>query len=154
MVKTQAMSLVQGIRRMVEITDRLAIADEELTFTTARSGGPGGQHVNKVNSRVTLWFDVMASPSLSDEQKQRLASRLATRINRDGVMRVVSQRHRSQSANRNAAVERFAELVREALATAPPRRKTSVSQAAKTRRLETKKQRSQLKQQRAKPVFC
>jgi ribosome-associated protein len=137
---------------MIEVTGQLAIPEHELTFTASRSSGPGGQHVNKVSSRVTLLFDVAASPSLSEQQKHRILARLATRITKDGVLRVVSQKYRSQAANRNAAVERLVILLREALAPVPSRRKTTVSPATKQRRLEEKKRRARLKQQRAQRV--
>ncbi|MDH3603587.1 MAG: alternative ribosome rescue aminoacyl-tRNA hydrolase ArfB [Candidatus Tectomicrobia bacterium] len=133
---------------MIHITDQLTIPEHELWFTTARSGGPGGQHVNKVNSRVTLWFDVVSSPSLSEIQKHSIRTRLATRVNRDGILRVVSQQHRSQTANRDTAIERFTALLRDALTEAPTRHKTRVTAAAKRRRLDEKKRRSQIKQRR------
>jgi ribosome-associated protein len=133
---------------MIRITDQLTIPEHELWFTTARSGGPGGQNVNKVSSRVTLWFDVASSPSLSERQKHRIRTRLATRVNRDGILRVVSQQHRSQTANRDTAIERFIALLREALTEAPTRHKTRVPAAAKRRRLDEKKRQSQTKQQR------
>ncbi|HMC82356.1 MAG TPA: aminoacyl-tRNA hydrolase [Candidatus Polarisedimenticolia bacterium] len=88
---------------MIEIRDGLAIREEELRFTASRSGGPGGQNVNKVSTRVTLWFDVAGSPSLTAEQRSLIRSRLATRISKEGVLRVVSQQTRSQAANREAA---------------------------------------------------
>jgi ribosome-associated protein len=135
---------------MIEINRNLSIPEHELWFTTARSSGPGGQHVNKVNSRVTLWFNVAESPSLSAFQKRRLRSRLATRINQAGELRVVAQQHRSQMANREAAVERFAVLLRDALVQEKPRQKTRMPAAAKRRRVDEKKQRGQVKQQRAK----
>ncbi len=135
---------------MIEINRNLSIPEHELSFTTARSGGPGGQHVNKVNSRVTLWFNVTESPSLSAFQKRRILSRLATRINQEGELRVVAQRHRSQMANREEAVERFAVLLRGALVQEKPRRPTTVPNAAKRRRVDEKKQRGQLKQQRGR----
>jgi ribosome-associated protein len=137
---------------MIEITEDLSIPEDELMFTASRSGGPGGQHVNKVSSRVTLLFNVAASPSLSDAHKQRLQSRLATRITKDGLLRVVSQKHRSQMANRMAAVERFVALLRAALVSTPERKQTSVPRAARARRLEAKRQRSQLKRQRTTPI--
>ncbi len=137
---------------VVEITDKLFISEDELAFTASRSSGPGGQNVNKVNSRVTLWFDVAGSPSLSPGQKDRIRARLGTRIDKEGVLRVVSQAHRSQAANREAATERFIELVRESLRRKTPRKKTKVSAAVKRRRLEAKRQRSRLKQQRSKRV--
>jgi ribosome-associated protein len=136
---------------MIEITERLSIPEQEFTFTASRSSGPGGQHVNKVSSRVTLQFDVAASPSLSEAQKQRIMSRLATRTTKDGVLRVVAQAHRSQAANRRTAVERFATLLREALAETPPRRQTKIPPAVRQRRLTEKRRRGQLKQQRSQP---
>jgi ribosome-associated protein len=135
---------------MIEINSNLSIPEHELRFTTARSGGPGGQHVNKVSSRVTLWFNVAESPSLSAFQRERIMSRLASRINQAGELRVVAQQHRSQMANREAAVERFAALLRGALSQKKPRQQTAVPAAAKRRRVDEKKQRGQVKQQRAK----
>jgi ribosome-associated protein len=121
---------------------------DELRFTYSRSGGPGGQHVNRVETRVTLLFDVDDSARLSDEQKRRVHRRLATRINKEGKMRVVSQRHRTREANRRAAIERFDELLEEALRPRTPRRKTRVPAAARRRRLEAKRRRGDLKRQR------
>jgi len=135
---------------MIEINANLSIPEHELSFTTARSGGPGGQHVNKVSSRVTLWFNVAESPSLSTFQKRRIMSRLATRINQAGILRVVAQQHRSQIANREVAVERFVALLRDALVQEKPRQKTTIPAAAKRRRVDEKKKRGQVKQQRAK----
>src|SRR5262245_23694844 len=84
-------------------------------FEYSRSSGPGGQHVNKVETRVTLLFDLVATTDLTAEQKARVRERLAARINREGLLRVVSQRHRSREQNRQAALERFAELIEAAL---------------------------------------
>lgn len=137
---------------MVEIGEGIAIPEEELSFVSSRSGGPGGQNVNKLETRVTLRFDLAGSPSLTEEQKARLRERLATRVTRAGVLHVTSQKHRSQSANREAAVERFAELLREALREETPRRKTRVPKAAKRRRVEEKRRRSQRKRERAARV--
>ncbi|HEX9943221.1 MAG TPA: alternative ribosome rescue aminoacyl-tRNA hydrolase ArfB [Thermoanaerobaculia bacterium] len=136
---------------MIPITEDLSIPDEEVAFTTSRSGGPGGQNVNKLETRVTLRFDLAGSPSLSEEQKARLRERLATRITRDGVLQVTSQRHRTQAANREAAVERFAELLRENLREEPPRKKTRPSRAARARRLEEKRRQGQRKRERSAP---
>jgi ribosome-associated protein len=134
---------------MIPIDDNLAIPDEEVTFATSRSGGPGGQNVNKLETRVTLRFDLAGSAVLSEEQKVRLRERLATRITRDGVLQVSSQKHRSQGANREAAVERFAELLRENLREEPPRKKTRPSRAAKARRLDEKRRQSRRKRERS-----
>jgi ribosome-associated protein len=133
----------------VKINDRLSIPDDELEFTASRSGGPGGQHVNKVSSRVTLWFDVAGSPSLTPDQKRRIRARLATRVSKDGVLRVVCQAHRSQAANRRESGGRFAELLRAALERRKKRRKTVVSAAARRRRVEDKRRRGRLKRQRS-----
>src|SRR5690349_17172329 len=97
---TVSISAADGGLTVIVVTESLTIPESELTFSASRSGGPGGQNVNKVSSRVTLTFDVMQSPSLSEEQRQRIASRLQSRINKDGVLRVISQRTRSQEMNR------------------------------------------------------
>ena len=134
---------------MLIITNRISISEDELVFKNSRSSGPGGQNVNKVNTRVTLFFDVANCGNLSDWQKRRILTRLATRSDKNGVLRVVSQKFRTQRANRNAAVERLQELLADALKTMPIRKKSKVSYAAKKRRLEEKKRRSLLKRQRS-----
>ena len=138
---------------MIQISDTLFINESELSFTASPSSGPGGQHVNKVSTRMTLWFNVAASPSLSPDQKQRILSSLSTRISKEGVLRIISQRHRSQTANRDATVERFAELLKEALTDLPPRKKTKISKNARQRRMDEKKQHSRKKQQRTKITY-
>lgn len=135
---------------MISILDELSIPEDALTFTATRSGGPGGQHVNKASTRVTLLFDVARSPSLSPEQKQLVLERLATRVSREGILRVVSQQHRSREGNRKAAVARFVELLRAALERLPPRTPTKVRRGAKERRLHAKKGRGRLKRDRSK----
>jgi ribosome-associated protein len=135
---------------MIWITRHLAIPEGELQLSASRSSGPGGQSVNKVASRVTLYFDVRSSPSLSADQKRRILSRLRNRISKSGVLQVTSQATRSQSMNRERAIRRFAELVADALRVSPPRRRTSVPPAAKERRLREKKRRSRLKRERAR----
>ena len=133
---------------MRRIKKAIRIPENELVFRMSRSSGPGGQNVNKVSSRVTVLFDVTNSSALTDTQKRRILDKLPTRANNDGVIRVVSQRHRSQKANRTAAVERLEELLTTALRTRPVRKKTVPTRAAMQRRLENKKKRSFLKQQR------
>jgi ribosome-associated protein len=133
------------------VSPELSLASTEIRFTTSRSSGPGGQNVNKVESRVTLLFDLEASSSLTDGQKDRLRERLATRVTRAGILRVVSQKHRTQAANRRAAEERFVELVRAALAQRQPRRATRKPQRAERERLERKRQHAQLKEARRRP---
>lgn len=128
------------------------IPDEELSFATSRSGGPGGQNVNKLETRVTVRFDVAGSPSLTDEQRQRILERLATRITREGVLHVTSQKHRTQGENRETAAVRLRELVAEALREETPRKPTRVSKAAKRRRVEAKKRRGERKRERSAPI--
>jgi len=135
---------------MIEIADNISIRDDELIFKASRSAGPGGQNVNKVNTRITLLLDVVNCESFSDVQKLRILSRLSTRADKNGLIRVVSQRFRTQKANRRAAVERLQQLLAEALKTLPVRKKTKIPYAAKQRRLEEKRRRSLLKRQRAK----
>lgn len=128
------------------INENLTIPDQELWFTASRSPGPGGQNVNKVNSRVTLWFDLAASSSVSDEQKNRIREQLTTRINKEGRLWVVAYAERSQHANKEEALRRFADLLNSALAKDKPRHKTKVPASSRRKRLNTKKHRSALKQ--------
>ena len=135
---------------MIRINDSVAIPEDEIEFKASRSGGPGGQNVNKVSSRVTLSFDLARSPSLSEDEKSRVRRKLSTRINKEGVLHVVSQRTRSQELNRTDAVQRFAELLANALHVERPRIKTRMPRAVKERRLDEKKKRTAIKEARSK----
>lgn len=135
---------------MIRINSSLSIPLSELTFRSTRSGGPGGQNVNKVDSRVTLTFDIVNSRALDDRQKQRISQRLTNRINRQGVLRISGQEHRTQAANRRAVLNRFAELMAKALEQGTPRRPTGIPARSKRRRLEQKKRRSLVKKQRGR----
>lgn len=114
----------------------------------ARSGGPGGQNVNKLNTRVTLLFDFQLCDHLSEAQKRRVRQRLATRLARDGRLRVVSQQTRTQAANRSAAEQRLVELLREALKVRKVRRPTRPTPASREQRLAEKRRRGELKRLR------
>jgi len=135
---------------MIEITTGIYIPEDALVFKVSRSSGPGGQNVNKLSTRVTVLLDVSGCSSLSDAQKRRILARLPNRADKNGVIRVVSQKHRTQKANRRAAVERLRQLLAEALKTRPVRIETEVPYAARQRRLDQKRQRGLLKRQRAK----
>ena len=124
---------------------------KELTFRTSRSSGSGGQHVNKVETRVELLFDMGASLALTDEEKALLATRLANRINKNGMLIVDAQLYRSQERNKQAAIAKFEKLVEEALRPPKPRKYKPVK-ANRKKRLEAKRQQSQKKALRKKVV--
>jgi len=128
------------------------VSENNLIFRYSRSSGPGGQNVNKVNTRVTVFFDVAGSGSFTEVEKERILNRLSNRANKDGVIHVVSQRYRRRVANRQAAVERLNELLNEAVKQEPVRKRRRIPASAKRRRLEEKRQRSLLKRQRAKRI--
>lgn len=123
-----------------------------ITVHTSRSPGPGGQNVNKLNTRVTLLFDVVACTVLSDAQKTRIRESLKTRISRDGLLRIVSSRHRTQNRNRVATQTRLIELLTEATRQKRLRRPTKPTIASRHRRLAAKRQRGEVKQRR-RPSF-
>jgi ribosome-associated protein len=136
---------------MLEINDSTKINEDQLSFQYSRSSGPGGQNVNKLNTRVTLFFDVANCPDLSESQKGRILKKLSTRADKNGVLRVVCQKYRTQNANRRAAVERFTQLIADALKRKTPRRKISIPKWAKEKRLKEKKRKSEIKKLRARP---
>ncbi|WP_320065145.1 alternative ribosome rescue aminoacyl-tRNA hydrolase ArfB [Micromonospora sp. RTGN7] len=132
----------------LRVTDRLLLPAAELRERFSRSSGPGGQGVNTTDSRVELSFDLAGSPSLPESLRARALQRLAGRLV-DGVLTVAASEHRAQLANREAARERMAALLREAVAPPPPpRRPTRPSRGAKERRLADKKRQSQRKRDR------
>ena len=136
----------------VRITDTVSIPMSELHFRFARSSGPGGQHVNRSATQVELLFDVANSPSLDETQQQRVLSKLKSRIDKEGVLHLVSQETRSQLRNREEAVERFQELMSGALRVPKSRRPTRPTRAARERRLEEKRRRGEAKRGR-RPVL-
>lgn len=134
--------------RDLDLGQGIIVPAESLRAITSRSGGPGGQNVNKVETRVTIEVPIDALP-LDDEKKQLVRERLASRINKDGRLRVTSQVARSQSDNRERALDRAEELLRWALEEQTPRKKTRVPRAAKQKRVEEKKRRSETKRLRS-----
>ncbi|NLX13202.1 MAG: aminoacyl-tRNA hydrolase [Phycisphaerales bacterium] len=137
---------------MIEISPMVGISEHELTFVCDRSPGPGGQNVNKVNTRVTLNFNVVSSTSLSSQQKRVVCQTLASRINSDGVLRVSSSKERTQLANRRSAVNRFVELMSEAFTQPKARKATRPTTASKIQRLTDKKKRGGVKSARSEKV--
>lgn len=144
----RAAASLENVSGQLAVNSRLAIPLAELRFSYARSSGPGGQHVNKVNTKATLFFDVAASPSLSEADRRKILVRLATRISKNGILRVASLKYRSQAANRQAALERFAELLAQALQERKKRRSTRPSLASKEKRIARKKHRAMIKKRR------
>jgi ribosome-associated protein len=132
-------------RRELRVNDALAIPLSEITLRTSRSSGPGGQHANVTASRVEAIFDVLASQSLSEAQRARVQERAGRRVV------AVAQDERSQSRNRELALQRLAERLQRALAVPRSRRATRPSTAARARRLEDKRRASQRKLQRKPP---
>lgn len=136
---------------MLPVSDAVSIPLAELRFRFSRSSGPGGQHVNRSATQVELLFDVTGSPSLSDEQRALVLRRLSGYIDTDGVLHLVSSSTRSQLRNREEVTLRFARLMERALRPSKPRRPTRPTGAARARRLEEKRRRSQAKRLRGAP---
>ncbi len=130
------------------ITSELSLPLRELNFRFTRSSGPGGQHVNKTATQVELTFDVLHSPSLSDEQRARIIKALRRRIDTNGVLHLTSHSTRSQLDNREDATQRFVTLLASALRTIKPRKASRPSRAAKEKRLQSKKKLGDVKRQR------
>jgi len=134
----------------IPINRRYALPRSELEFRASRSGGPGGQHVNTTASRIQLSWDVARSPSLSERRRQLLLTRLAPRLDSDGVLQVTVDTHRSQHRNREEAVERLAALVGEALRPVKRRKPTRPPAASKEKRIREKKRRGDIKKLRGR----
>jgi len=138
----------QGIGFVIRVTSKIRLDENEVAFDFVRSSGPGGQNVNKVATAVQLRFDVGTSPSLPDEVRARLRNVARNRINADGILVIEARRHRSQVRNREDAMRRLVDLIRNATEKPMPRRKTRPSAASRERRLEEKRRRSRVKRKR------
>lgn len=134
----------------VIIQPDLVIPEEEFSYTASRSSGPGGQHVNTTSSRITLRFDVQNSPSLNEWQRAKILEKLAGYTDKEGVLAVSCESHRSQHANRKEALDRFVVLLQRALKRRAVRKPTRPTLGSKIRRVEAKKQRSSTKRMRGK----
>jgi len=132
----------------LEVTANVSIPRDELIVRASRSGGPGGQHVNKTATRIELHWNVHNSAALPPALRDQVEERLAARIDSDGFVRVVASEHRSQKLNRDAAEARLVEMVRRALAVRKRRVPTKVPRKAREERLAGKRLRSERKRQR------
>jgi len=131
-----------------EITPTLVIPDTDLSFAFIRASGPGGQNVNKVSSAVQLRFDMAGTTVLSDAVKSRLRALAGRRVTDDGAILITARNQRSQDHNRREALERLAELIRNALIVPKTRKATKPTRASRERRLEGKTRTQQTKQTR------
>lgn len=135
----------------IVITQRVRIPAHEVELSYARSGGPGGQHVNKTSSKVLLRWSPATSQALSDDDRVRVLGKLASRLTEEGELLLTSERHREQSRNVDDALAKLVDIVRTALQRERKRRKTKPTRASKRRRLDAKKRRGDTKRQRRRP---
>jgi ribosome-associated protein len=138
-------------RNVVQAGSRLAIPVDEIDVRASRSSGPGGQHVNTSSSRIEVVWSVRDSRVLPEDVRTQLLAQLESRLDGEGQLRVVSQAHRSQLRNREAALERLGELVRRALVVPKARKATRPTRATKEKRLGQKRRRGAVKRDRRRP---
>jgi ribosome-associated protein len=132
----------------IVVSPTLTIPVSEITFRASRAGGPGGQHVNTSSTRIELLWDLTRSTAVTEVERARLLEKLAARLDAEGMVRVVASDRRSQSQNREAAAERLAKIVRQALVVPRKRRPTKPTAASREQRLNEKKRRGERKRDR------
>lgn len=136
---------------MLEVSSLIRIPDSEFTFTFSRSGGPGGQNVNKVCSKALLTWDATRSPSIPEDVRERFLIRYRRRITKDGILLITSQRYRDQGRNTQDCLSKLAELLLSVAISPTKRKATAPSRGARQRRLKDKHVRSDTKQARRRP---
>lgn len=136
----------------INISPTIQIKDEELQFSFARSGGPGGQNVNKVNSKAVLRFALTLSPNLPADVKERFIAKYGARLTTEGELILTSQRYRDQAANVEDCVQKLKEMILSVATKPVARKKTRPSLAAQRRRVESKRETAIKKQQRRAPL--
>jgi ribosome-associated protein len=139
-------------KAMLEVTDRIRIPFSELQWSFVRSGGPGGQNVNKVASKAVMRWHAVSSTSLPDDIKRRFLNQQRHRLTKDGELLITSQRYRDQERNRQDCLDKLREMIHRAIFVPRPRRPTKPSRASKESRLRTKKLRARAKMSRRRPL--
>lgn len=138
---------------MIRINPNISLQDEEVQIVFVRSGGPGGQNVNKVATAAQLRFDAAHSPALAPAVQARLASLAGRKMTAEGVLIIEASRHRTQNRNRQEAIDRLVELIARAAVAPKRRRKTAPTASSRRRRIEAKKRRSEVKSLRRREVI-
>lgn len=144
---------MNAAHREVRVRPGLVLPAAALEIRFSRSGGPGGQNVNKVETRAEVRFDVRGSPLLAEDDRRRALDRLAPRLTNDGVLIVTCERTRHRERNLREALSRMGEVLRAAIVPPKPRRRTRPTRASRERRLDTKRRRGSVKRRRAGPSW-
>lgn len=138
------------IKTQVLAIEQIKILKKELSYKTSRSGGKGGQNVNKVETKVEVAFDVTNSFALNEQQKQLVLSKIKSKLTDEGLLKLSEEKHRSQLANKEAVIEKLIRLLNKSLEIPTKRKPTKPTKTSKAKRREGKKHRSELKQSRKK----